>query len=143
MTPDGLENLCTLEVCLPYAEEHYAAIFALALLFSSEPPTVGVCKLINSVPDERKRLKWFAEASGLCKRKHGPTDLRKFVDFYGEKWKIKDCGLTNNQRAMLMRHITRYVTFYLAVGKWFNAFFLSTVVVVVTCRLWSKLIDRF
>ncbi len=47
----------------------------------------------GSVPDERKRLKWFAEASGLCKRKHGPMDLRKFVDLYGEKWKIKDCEL--------------------------------------------------
>ncbi len=45
------------------------------------------------VTDERKRLKWFAEASVLCKRKQAPTDLRKFDDLYGEKWKINDCGL--------------------------------------------------
>ncbi len=40
-----------------------------------------------------KRLKWFAEASVVCKRKQAPTDLRKFDDLYGEKLKIKDCGL--------------------------------------------------
>ncbi len=48
-------------------------------------------------------MKWFAEASGLCKkRKRAPTDLRKFVDLYGEKWKIKDCGLI---RKLYEKHV--------------------------------------
>ncbi len=41
-------------------------------------------------------MKGFAEPSVLCKQKQAPTDLQKFDDLYGEKWKIKDCELVRS-----------------------------------------------
>ncbi len=98
----------------------------------------------SKAPHERKHLKWIAEASVLCKLKHEHTDLRKFDDLYGEKWKIRDCALARalDQNSYSVHESckcrTKRVNFWFFWEKVANPFFRS--ILTTTCTASLKLL---